>query len=1142
MDTGKIKALATGARVQLMDGVRASLERVLAPDSAESINEPGRVNELRSEAKDKEALIERVAYTWFNRLCALRLMDSRGYTPVPVVTPRTGETMPAILADARRGTFYADFPLRPANKQRVVELLSGSTDSVNPLGEAYVILLLSACDYYAKPIPALFGSNPSSANAMRLLAPTSLLAEDSVLQRIVEGMDEESCKEVEVMGWLYQFYIEERRAEINIGFKASGKAKLTAGPKEIAPATQIFTPNWIVRYMVENSLGRLWMLNFPDSDLADRMDYYIAPGKPETNFLRIDSPEEITFLDPAMGSGHILVYAFDLLYDMYIEEGYRPAEIPTLILQRNLTGFEIDDRAAEIAIFALSIKARERDTDFFAHAVQPDVTVFHSVEFDSFELQDAGLIAGHAKLLGALAHLDEIGSLYQPEPADVVLLENAVTNLTQQEGIFAGHALGNIEVAANIVKQLTRVFSVVVANPPYLGSGNTNAWLSDWVKNYYPDEKGDLCTCFIKRNLAFVTTNGYSSIITSDTCMYLTSYAALRRHLINSTTIISLVDTRGTNAHPDVFDANMGIVLHKSRRTEPFFGDYFKLDQKLADKDGALLYAIHNEQCTWIFHTNAEWFLDIPGSPFDYWISPSMHTAFSDAKRLGSVVEAREGMITGDNNRFLRIWSEVSISDMGLPGFTRDGKKWLPIQKGGSYRLWYGNNTFVVNWENDGWEIQHDNFSGTRLRAHNFNGEHAFRRGITWNSITTSDFHCRYSPAGFMYDTAGPLCEVCDPSDFNYVLGLMSSSLFRMFMKAMNPTINFPPNYIEKTPYIRSVAREREISELVDKSIHLSKVDWDSTETSWDFKSHPALQYKGDLKAAMDSLEIEMGVRVRQLKSNEEALNALFATIYNMDGEVPVEVPDDKLSIRRFDRLSEIKSLISYAVGCMFGRYSLDIDGLVLADQGSTIKDYLARISNPIFMPDEDGILPITEEEWFDDDIVTEFWRWLKAAFGEEHFDENLAYIEETLGCKLREYFIKGKKSAFYDDHCKTYSVTGSGKRPIYWMFSSPKSSFNCLVYLHRYDDRTVSKILTEYVRELRRKLEIQTRSLEASDIARDRTCADKYHDMIDELNDWERDVLYPMAQRHIKIDLDDGVRHNYKLFPGALRKVTGLS
>lgn len=772
MDTAKIRNLATGARVQLMDGVRASLERVLAPDSRESIEEKGRVDQLRGEAKDKEALVERVAYTWFNRLCALRLMDARGYTPVPVVTPRTGETMPAILADARRGTFCPEFPLRPANKQRVMELLSGGTDSVNPLGEAYVILLLSACDYYAKPIPALFGSNPSSANAMRLLAPTSLLAEDSVLQRIVEGMDEENCKEVEVMGWLYQFYIEERRVDINAGFKARGKAKIVAGPNEIAPATQIFTPHWIVRYMVENSLGRLWMLNFPDSELVDRMDYYIAPEEPETEYLRIDGPEEITFLDPAMGSGHILVYAFDLLYDMYLEEGYRSAEIPALILRKNLTGFEIDNRAAEIAIFALSIKARERDATFFAHAVQPDVTVFHSVEFDSFELQDAGLIVGHTKLLDALAHLDEIGSLYQPDPADVVLLENASTNLTEQEGIFAGHALGNIEVAANIVRQLSRRFSVVVANPPYLGSGNMNAWLNAWIRENNADEKGDLCTCFISRDLAFTRTHGYAAIIVSDSCMYISSYANLRKQIIRHESILSLIDTRGTNAHPDVFDANASFILHKSQQPRDARGYYFKLNQRIDLKESALLRALQGADTTYVYRANALSFLAIPGNPFAYWASSTAIDAFKTGEVIGKRFDAVvKGIFTGDNNRFLRLWTEVSSSEVGT--------NWMLYLKGGDFRRWYGNINFVIDWHDDAHELRH--FDGSGMGPSKYFGHET----LTWSKISSGIPHFRFNLGECGFDDASPAFVIPNGADHRrayYTLGFLNSSVTTFYL------------------------------------------------------------------------------------------------------------------------------------------------------------------------------------------------------------------------------------------------------------------------------------------------------------------------------------------------------------------------
>lgn len=1130
MDSGKIKALATGARTKLMDGVRASLKRVLAPDSTESINDKGHVDELRREAKEEEALVERVAYTWFNRLCALRLMDSRGYTPLPVVTPRDGETMPAILADARRGVYCSDFPLKPEQRQRVTELLAGNTTSVNPLGEAYVILLLSACDYYAKPIPDLFGADLGTVNAMRLLAPTSLLSEDSVLQDIVEGMDDENCGEVEVMGWLYQYYIAEKHDEVYAGFKKNKKA----GADEIGPATQLFTPHWIVRYMVENSLGRLWMLNFPDSGLADRMDYYIAPEEPEEDFLRIDGPEDITFLDPAMGSGHILVYAFDLLYDMYLEEGYRPAEIPTLILQKNLTGFEIDQRAAEIAAFALAIKAREKDADFFDHAVRPDLTVFRSIHFDASELQDAGLISADAKLLDALAHLDEVGSLYQPDPADVILLDNASENLARKSELFASHALNNIAEAARVVDQLSRHFGVVVTNPPYLGLRNIDPNLSAWLADTYPNGSVDLYAAFILREELFTKNEGYWSIITTDSWMANSTSFPLRNAVLRTGRVINGVQLKDSAYHADTFGANLALTKHRGLHNDKDVATFFYISS-LKNKADEMKEAVSNSNSNIRYTAVPGLFSCIEGSPL---------TAYKATKRILEVFSLAKGMcigglsditgsqnITAGNERYLRLWWEVGYSHIGK------AKRWVAYEKGGQFRRWFGNREFLVDWSDSARDFYSENRTSNLLAE-----KYWYKEGITYSDIASRENHFRYHVADGVFDKKGPV--ICGLGHNLYpLLGFLNSSVAQAFINVINPATTLQVHSVKALPVLPEIIDEQSvvIEPLVIANVNSSRNDWSSFEAARSFARHP-LVHGSILSDAFDAWSTECQERFNTLKSNEAELNRIFARIYNMEGEVPIEVPDDKVSVRLADRKRDVKSLISYAVGCILGRYSLDVDGLVLADQGSTISDYLAKVPNPTFMPDEDGILPITEEEWFPDDIVTEFDAWLKAAFGEEHFAENLAYIEEALGCKVREYFVKGKKSPFYDDHCKTYSVTGSGKRPIYWMFSSPKGSFNCLVYLHRYDERTVSTILTDYVRDLRRRLEVQARGFEASEIAQERARADRYHDIIDELSDWERDVLYPMAQKHIAIDLDDGVRHNYKLFPGALRKVSGLS
>lgn len=669
---------------------------------------------------------------------------------------------------------------------------------------------------------------------------------------------------------------------------------------------------------------------------------------------------------------------------------------------------------------------------------------------------------------------------------------------------------------------------------------NMSTWLSNWVRNNYPDEKSDLCTCFISRNAHFTIEGGFSSLITMESWMFLSSFETMRQKVINNHDIISI-------AHfgPRAFEAIGGEVVSTAAsvfmpwKDESLLGVYFRLVDfaNAAEKRDSLLVALQDENRDWRYEREARSFAHLPGNIVAYWLSQATLNAFKNGTPLSEIASVCAGFQTGDVDAFLRCWWEVDDSRIDLSITSRErakssGSKWFPCKKGGSYQKWFGNAEWIANWEDDGALMRQNPSAVIR------NPDYYFKESVSWSKISGSGVSMRYYPAGWVFDQAGSSIFAKRDGFIYYVMALCNSTSAMKPLGALSPNFTIGVGEMKKLPVIVDEANYKSICDLARQCIDLSKSMWTEMEIAHGFERQPLLNGARTLREAFAIHKAQSDDRIDQLRSSEEEINRYFAQAYDLENEVDVSAP----ITQSFSCDIEIRSLISYAIGCMFGRYSLDIDGLVLADQGSTVEDYLAKIPSPSFMPDEDGILPITEEEWFEDDIVTEFWRWLKAAFGEEHFDENLAYIEETLGCKLREYFIRGKKSAFYDDHCKTYSVTGSGKRPIYWMFSSPKSSFNCLVYLHRYDDRTVSKILTDYVRELRRKLEIQARSLEASDIARDRTRADKYHDMIDELNDWERDTLYPMAQRHIKIDLDDGVRHNYKLFPGALRKVTGLS
>jgi hypothetical protein len=1141
MDSNRIARLAQGARDALRKDVSNSLERVLKPESAERLAFPEDVARLERLAEaDPDALVERVAYTWFNRLCALRFMDARGYTPVGCVTSRPDETLPAILADARQGILHPEFPLSQANRQRVLSLLDGGMPAQDPLGEAYTLLLLSACAAYRDSMGYLFGGSLEDRSAMRLLHPNNLTAEDGVLAHIVTGMDDEACKSVEVLGWLYQFYIAERREEWN---DSKDKAK----PKDIAPATQLFTPNYIVRFLAENSLGRLWMLNNPDSGLSEQMDYYIAPKRGEEGpFIEVDGPEDITVCDPACGSGHILVYAFDLLFQMYQEEGYLDAEIPALILQNNLYGMEIDPRAAEIASFALEMKAREKDSDFFHKDVDPHITVLEPITFTAQEIQGTSLAENHA-LLDAFKHLTECGSLYVPKPEDLQDVENTLEVVSKGSDVFNRETpskLGKMEAA---LEALGRRYSCVIANPPYMGSGKFDVWTSQWVKDNYPDEKNDLCTCFIKRGAQMTGTKGYAAIITSDTCMYISSFEKMRKKLLSDASIVAFIDTRGSNAHPDVFDANAGWVLCNTKPVEGEKGAFVKLKQRIADKPAALREAIHNPDCGWFYRVDQQDFKSIPGWPIAYWASEAVFEAFKSNPPLGDYIDARVGLITGDVNRFLKFWNEVSFNTITfgcMPG-QKNSTKWVPVTKGGEFRRWYGNNSFVLNWENDGWEMTHDNFVGTRLRAHNFNGDQAFKEGITWSTVTSSVFHCRYVPNGFMFDTAGPFCEVTVPSMLYFVLGYMSSCVYRYFMTLLNPTLNFPPGYLESVPFAISSVDKHKVDELTRTNINVSKIDWDSFETSWDFVTHPLCQPGEPLiERQFAHWSSECQERFDTLKANEEELNRIFARIYHMEGEVPIEVPDDKVSVRLADEVRDVQSLISYGIGCIFGRYSTDKPGLILADAGQTVEDYRAKVPQSGFAIDEDAVLPVIglEDVSLDDDIVRRFRNWLAYAYGSDALDANVSYIEGVLGKDLRTYFAKD----FYKDHCNTYSVQGSGKRPIYWMFSSPRGSFQALVYMHRMNRDTVSCVLTEYVRPFRQRLIAQIGVLRATGAARDAAKADKYQAMVDELEDWERDVLYPLSQKHVQIDLDDGVRHNYKLFRtdggDALAKVSGLS
>lgn len=1109
MDTSKIRALATGAREELRREVEGRLDAVLADGSPERLQDPRAVVELEAAVAERgrDQVVDAAAYTWFNRLCALRFMDANGYNPTPVVTPREGSTLPAILADAAQGVFDPAYGLDRMARDRVAALLMGSVSSANATEDAYATLLRAVCRHYAGPMGYLF----SEESASPLLMPQGLLAEGSILRRIVEEMDAEACSSVEVLGWLYQFYIAERKDEY---FKSKRKAR----PDDIAPATQLFTPEYIVRFLTQNSLGRLWMLNNPGSGLTKRMGYYIAPKGDEPH-IEVDGAEDIRVVDPACGSGHILVYAFDLLFAMYEEEGYNPEDIPAMILGHNLRGLEIDPRAAEIARFALQMKAIERDPHFLERGVDADVTVLEPVVLEPQELaQTSKLFRENTRLLDAMAHMDEAGSLYVPDAGDAEAIRHERGRLgdPRDDDMFGGLLRRKLETMLANVEALSGAYHCVIANPPYMGSGNMGPWLSGWVKENYPDEKGDLCTCFIKRGLRMVDRDGYSAMITASSWMFISSFEKLRHHVIDDATILTMTQL-STHGFPNVtVPTCMWVMCGERLQTK---GTYIRLEDfdRPQWQQPRTLEAVSDPGCPWRYEADAESFKAIPGWSIAYWLSEEALHAFS-SQAIGDVFVSGGRTKTHDNALYLRKWWEISIKKFN--------NRWMPYCNGGGYRKWSGLITDVVDWSKaavDSYQ-SHGGLPSSNGLSHS---------GICWGLITSSDNSFRVKPSGYPYSSGSPSIFNKNREEMLVALASLNSSVSTKLMQAINPTLNATVGAVSSLPFPR-IESATHVQETVERNVSLSRTDWDAFETSWDFESHPLAQSGEPLiERQLERWSRECQSRFDELKANEEELNRIFARIYHMEGEVPIEVPEDKVSVRRADLARDVRSLVSYGVGCIFGRYSLDRPGLVLADQGSTVADYLAKVPDPRLVPDADNILPITDATWFEDDIVDSFYRFLVAAYGEDSLGDNVAFIEGALGCDLRTYFSRH----FCADHVRVYQ-----KRPIYWLFQSPKKSFSCLVYTHRYDESTVGEILTGYLRPLQGKLRSRIELLEKSKSARDAKEANRLRAQVQELSDWERDVIYPLAHERVHIDLDDGVKVNYNKFPHALAKVSGLS
>jgi type II restriction/modification system DNA methylase subunit YeeA len=1173
METTKLRRFAQYARRTLLELIETRLQFVLQPDSAARREAPAAVKQLEAQIQEssREQVIDRVAYTWFNRFCALRYMDVNRVNRISVVSPLDGQFQPEILAEAKMG--HIDEEMVPAPTQaKVRALLDGTAPSPDPQQEAYRLLVVAACNYWQGAMPFLF---EAIADYTELLMPDDLLSGNSILAYTREAMTPDACEDVEVIGWLYQFYISEKKDDVFEGLKKNKKIT----PENIPAATQLFTPHWIVRYLVENSLGRLWLLNWPNSKLAAQMDYYIAPQEPVTDFLRIAKPEDIKLCDPACGSGHMLTYAFDLLYAIYEEQGTDPAEIPEKILTQNLYGVEIDERAAELAAFALAMKAQQRDKRFFrrkaarGELVKPNICVLRPIKIAPQDLDayvaEVGrdlFTANLRTLLTQFVEAENFGSLIRPVAMDYAEIRRVLAEKGIGNQLLLEHVHRDVLRVLEQAEYLSQRYQIVVANPPYMGSGGMNPRLSAWAKSSYASSKMDLFSMFMERTTDLTQAAGYVSMVTMQSWMFLSSYEKLRLLLLSKFQLCSLVQI-GYNSFPELNSkVAQACAFIFERNQRELSGSYINLNDapQSADKNSVFLGKKRDRSIHWSKQSN---FTKISGTPIAYWVTKSVFRCFEENQPIEKYAEVKNGMSTTDNERFTRLWYEVNIANvgLGLPSAAdakKSEKKWFPYNKGGLFRRWFGNFLQVVNWENDGREIKKaaEGASGGRIVSE----ERFFQRSMSWSKVSSGKFAVRMYDLGFIFDVAGP-SVFSSNQDFYYFLGLLNSRINHPCLEQLSPTINFEAGQVSCFPIKRDSDSELAVSERASVLAAIARKDWDMAETSWSFSSFTLLASyapNNPLDYCYAKFRDLVRSQIRQTLQLEEENNRTLIGIYRLQDELAPDVSLNEITLTcnphyRYGgdkseqeledllRADTMREFISYAVGCLFGRYSLDKPGLILANQGETLEDYLRQIPEPRFTPDADNVIPLLDGDWFPDDITGRFREFLRVTFGDEHYDENLRFIENALGKKgkplpIRDFFLK----EFYTDHIKRYK-----KRPIYWLFSSPKGSFNALIYLHRYRPDTASIIL-QYLRDFRSKLvserDHQTQvSISTSASQGEKTKAlkriEELKKILVELDDYERDTLYPLATRQVPLDLDDGVKVNYAKLGAALKKIPGL-
>ena len=1172
MDKNAIKKFAVWARTELI--ARVSLKGVeygIIEDNIEDANADSVGGKVLTadEKKQRQALIaeindkgykqvmEEVAYTWFNRFSALRFMEVNGYLPshVRVFTDEGNNFKPQIITEA----IHLD--LDGLDTDKVYELKDAEKTE-----ELYKYLLIVQCNALNKILPGMF---QKIADYTELLLPDNLLREGSVIQQMIELIPEDDWKDaVQIIGWLYQYYNSEKKDDVFAALKKN--VKITK--ENIPAATQLFTPDWIVRYMVENSLGRLWLEGHPDvkelllpteeeqsAYVAGNRDpedtkwhYYLeeAEQEPEvqTQLAEIRkeyaalTPDQLKVIDPCSGSGHILAYMFDVLMKIYESYGYTTREAVASIVENNLYGLDIDDRAAQLAYFAVMMKARQYDRRFFSRGIQPHVyAIMESNHVDKFAVDyfcngDAKLTAAMDTVISELHDAKEYGSILTVTPQDWSALYNRFAEITEDINMSRETALRELLPLVQVAEALAQKYDITITNPPYMSNKGMSNTLLTYVQKNYPEAKADLFAVFIEKCKSELKPNGLQAMITQHSWMFLSSYEKLRMQLRTSD-IVNMA-----HLGPRAFEEIGGEVVqttafvYRNTHIVGYKSVYCRLVEPTTQDSKESLFLSGREH----YSVAREQFECIGGSPFAYWASERALSNFEIAKPLIEYSRPRVGQNTGDNERFLRFWHETEIQKIGF-GVKHDelattGYKWIPYNKGGSFRRWYGNFDRVVNWENDGKEIK--DYAVIRNHGKHWsryiqNIENMCREGVSWSDIASTRFACRYLPEGFICDVKGSSTY---PSEQyrTYVMAFLNSCVSIYYLQMLNPTTTFQVGNIGSLPFV--FEREKEVDELALGNVALSKKDWDADETSWDFQHHPLFRKVSTIAEAFDQWQAECDERFNQLKANEEELNRIFIDIYGLQEELTPEVEDKDVTVRKADLGRDIRSFISYAVGCMFGRYSLDVDGLAYAGGEWDASKYAS------FAADNDNIIPICDDEYFEDDIVGLFVEFVKTVYGVDMLDENLKFIADALGGKgqpkdvIRNYFLND----FYKDHCKIYQ-----KRPIYWLFDSgKKNGFKALIYMHRYQPDTIARIRTDYVHEQQARYRTAIADLEqriANASTGERVKLNKKLTTLQaqdtEIRTYE-EKIHHLADQMISIDLDDGVKKNYTIFQDVLAKI----